>query len=362
MKISFFLGGLSGGGSERVVCNLANYLVSHEHEVDIITMGDDNSFGLNEKIHRITLLYNQERRNIVFNSVIRLFRLVGYLHKHKKNTFVVMLPTTTILLLRLRALVKGKIIASERSYPTNYSIKDQRQLRHVAKRADAWVFQTETTKSWYQPYLADTQTVIIPNPINESFLRPVYRGERRKEIVTAGRLTKVKNHALLIEAFSRIANRHADATLKIFGDGALLKTLKEQAEALGVGNRVLLPGFMSWGEMSNDSAMFVLSSNLEGMPNALMEAMAMGLPCISTDCDGGGARFLIEDGVNGLLVPKNDVDAMADAMDKLLSDSELADKLGNEAHKICNQLAPEKIYAEWESYIISVVGNNKQTI
>ena len=357
MKLTFFLGGLSGGGAERVVCNLANHLVSHEHEVDIITMGDDSSFGLNEKIHRITLLYNHERRNVVVNSVIRLFRLVGYLRKHKKNAFVVMLPATTILLLRLRCLIKGKIIASERSYPTNYSTKDQRRLRRVAKRADAWVFQTETTKSWYQPYLAGTQTVIIPNPINESFLRPIYGGERKQEIVTAGRLTMVKNHELLIKAFSKITHKHPAVRLIIYGDGNLLNDLKQKAKSLGVHDKVSFPGFVPWGEASKDSAMFVLSSNLEGMPNSLMEAMALGLPCVSTDCDGGGARFLIEDGVNGLLVPKNDVEAMAAAMDKLLSNSVLSNQLGVEAHKISERLAPEKIYRRWEEYIISIVEN-----
>lgn len=354
MKLTFFLGGLYGGGAERVVCNLANYLVANGHEVDIMTMGDDSNYGLDERIKRITLLYNHERRNVVFNSIKRFCRLLSSL-KNKRDAFIVMLPATTVLLLRLCRLVKGKIIASERSYPTNYSVKEQRQLQRLAKRADAWVFQTETTKNWYQPYLADTQTVIIPNPINDSFLRPVHTGERRKVIVTAGRLTQVKNHALLIDAFSRIATKHADATLKIYGDGTLLNALKEQTESLGVGNRVLFPGFGSWGDESNDSAMFVLSSNLEGMPNALMEAMAMGLPCISTDCDGGGARFLIQDGINGLLVPKNDAEAMALAMDKILSDPGFANRLGYEAHRICERLAPETIFKEWENAIKTVV-------
>lgn len=356
MKLTFFLGGLLGGGAERVVCNLANYLVANGQEVDIMTMGDDSNYGLDERVHRITLLFKHERRNAVLNSIKRFIRLLSYL-KNKRDAFIVMLPATTILLLRLSRLVKGKIIASERSYPTNYSVKEQRQLRKLAKRADAWVFQTETTKSWYLPYLAGTQTVIIPNPINDSFLRPVYCGKRRKEIVTAGRLTQVKNHALLIDAFARIANKHSDVTLKIYGDGSLLDALKELAESLGVGNRVLFPGFGVWGEESIDSAMFVLSSNLEGMPNALMEAMAMGLPCISTDCDGGGARFLIEDGINGLLVPKNDDEAMALAMDKILADPDFANQLGTEAHKICERLAPETVFKEWENAIITVVNS-----
>lgn len=359
MKLTFFLGGLSGGGAERVVCNLSNYLVSRGHEIDIITMGDDSDYGLDNRIHRVTLLYKQERKNVCLDSVKRLCRFVRYLQHKRRDAFVVMLPATTILLLRFRFLVKGKIIASERSYPTNYSIKDQRQLKRLAKRADSWVFQTKEPQQWYQPYLDNTGSIIIPNPINDAFVKPVYVGERKKEIITAGRLNKVKNHQLLLRAFSRIYKEYPDYSLVIYGEGALKKDLVLEAEHLGIIDKVSFPGFADWGELSKDASMFILSSNLEGMPNALMEAMALGMPCISTDCDGGGARFLIEDGVNGLLVPKNDVNAMATAMDKLLSNSDMANQLGMEAHKICERLAPEKIYYEWESFISHVANSQK---
>ena len=90
------------------------------------------------------------------------------------------------------------------------------------------------------------------------------------------------------------------------------------------------------------------------MPNTLMEAMALGLPCISTDCDGGGAAFLIENEKNGLLVPKGDVEALANAMRRMLSDKEFAEQCGKEAHKICERLAPEKVYGQWEIFIKEV--------
>ena len=356
MKLTFFIGGLSGGGAERVVCNLANYLVSHDHEVDILTTGDDPNYGLDARIQRITLLYKNERKNAILNSLKRLFRLIRYL-KNRRDAFIVMLPVTTILLLRLRVFVKGKIIASERSFPTNYSIQVQRQLRVLSKYADAWVFQTKNAKQWYSPYLGEVKHAIIPNPINKSFIFSKHIGGRNREIVTAGRLISVKNHKLLIEAFSRICNEYPDATLAIYGEGPLLAELKELSESLGVGKKVSFPGFMPWGEESKNSAMFVLSSDLEGMPNALMEAMAMGLPCVSTDCDGGGARYLIENGKNGLLIPKNDVDALATAMQRMLSDREFANSCGFEAQKICERLAPEKIYGEWESFIEEIVNS-----
>ncbi len=100
--------------------------------------------------------------------------------------------------------------------------------------------------------------------------------------------------------------------------------------------------------------MFVLSSDLEGMPNALMEAMAMGIPCISTDCKGGGARFLIQNGINGLLVPVGDADALAGAMIQMLSNEEFAEQCGRNASRIVDRLDPGRIYSEWERLLFTL--------
>ena len=125
-----------------------------------------------------------------------------------------------------------------------------------------------------------------------------------------------------------------------------------------LGNRVFFKGnYSPIYDKLKDASLFVLSSDYEGMPNALMEAMALGIPCISTDCDGGGAKFLIENNVNGLLVPKGDVIALANAMQIILSDSDKAKKLGLEAAKIQKKLAPEVIYRKWEEFIEKVVYN-----
>lgn len=358
MRITFFIGGLGKGGAERVVSNLANYLVSR-HEIDILTVGDEEAYVLDDRIHRIKLIQNHERKNVLVDSIRRVYRLLRYLLK-KRDVFVVMLPFTTILLLKLRALVHGKIIASERSYPTYYSQKEQKQLRGLAHRADAWIFQTRASKEWYEEYLGKANCKIIANPINEQFNREPYNGERRKLIVTAGRLAEVKNHSLLVRAFSQIINDFNDYKLVIYGEGPLLQSLQSEVVRLGIENQVSFPGFAEWGELSKDASLFVLTSNKEGMPNTLMEAMALGLPCISTDCDGGGAAYLIDNEKNGLLVPKGDVDALAYAMRRMLSDNEFAQQCGKEAHKICERLAPEKVYGQWEEFITEIANTKKQ--
>ena len=353
MKITFFIGGLGKGGAERVVCNLANYLLSHQHEIDILTVGDSEAYELDDKIKRYKLIRNNERKNVLVDSIKRIGRLLLYL-RNKRDVFIVMLPFTTILLLKLRFFVKGKVIASERSFPTNYTSREQSRLKKLAHRSDAWIFQTKASKLWYGNSVGKAEAIIIANPINEHFIKDYQAPIRRKIIVTAGRLTEVKNHSLLLRAFSEIAKDFNDYELIIYGEGGLRQALESEALDLGISNQVFFPGFAEWGKEAGDASLFVLSSNLEGMPNALMEAMALGLPCVATDCDGGGSAFLIENEKNGLLVPKGDVDALATAMRRMLSDKAFAEHCGKEAHKICDRLAPDKVYAQWEKFIKEV--------
>ena len=355
MKINFFIGGLSGGGAERVICNLSNYLYNKGHTVTILTMADDQpSYSLDDGVRRIALLNEEERRGFIYNSCLRLWRFCKYLKQEKTDVYVVMLPVTIIMMLVMRWLIKGKIIASERNSPSTYARTTQRLLKFLAKQAEGWVFQTKEEYEWYGRVVK--KGIIIPNAINPDFIKPVYTGVRKKTIVTVGRMTEQKNQALLIRAFAEVVKDFPLYNLKIYGDGEKRDELIILSEKLGLVNNIEFPGYLkNIGEHIKDSSLFVLSSDFEGMPNALMEAMALGLPCISTDCDGGGAKFLIENGKNGMLVPKGDAEILADAMRKMLSDKAFAEQCGQEAHKIVTQLEPHVIYSKWESFINDVL-------
>jgi len=357
MNITFFIGGLSGGGAERVVCNMANFLARKGNFVEILTMADDvPSYPLDSVVHRCSLLGSNERTCFTFNSALRLFRLFKYLRRTKSSVIVVMLPITTILLLQMRKFTKAKIICAERSLPSVYSKNKQTFLKRLAYKADGWVFQTTAQKEWYEKTHIK-QYKIISNAINPAFInQQQYTGNRNPEIVTVGSLSAPKNHELLISAFSMITAEYPNYKLVIYGKGPKQEKLKAYSNTLGIANRVYFAGYSTnVGESIKNAALFVLSSDYEGMPNALMEAMALGLPCISTDCDGGGAHALIIDGKNGLLVPKGDKQKLADAMRRLLINQQEAEKLGYEAHKICESLAPDRIYGQWEQYIKEIV-------
>lgn len=357
MRITIFVSALSGGGAERVVCNLANYLTGAGHEIDIITMSEaDPAEILHWDVTHVPLLLKSERGHSLMNNSKRIFRLAKYMKRQNVDAYVAFLPTTIMLMLRLRWLTKAPIIASERCDPEQYMPKTKNGMKKWSSKASGFVFQTEDAKAWYMPYLKGVESVIIPNAINPAFIRPKYDGKKEKTIVGAGRLNEQKNFPLLIRAFARVADKFPGHKLVIYGKGPLLESLKDLAAKLGVGNRVEFPGFCTnMPEVLEKASMFVLSSDYEGMPNALMEAMASGLPCVSTDCGGGGARFLIENGENGILVPQRDEDALAAAMEKILSDESFAEKLGNNARKLQKTLAPEKIYGEWEAFILKKV-------
>ena len=356
MKVTLFIGSLYGGGAERVTCNLASYLVQHGHQAEILTMSEtEKAYELDERVSVKTLLSLEERKNTAMNTFIRMPKFWRYLKTSDTDVYIVMLPKTTIMLLMFQWLTKAKVIAAERVDPASYSKRIAKMLKKYAKRADGWVFQTKDAKKWYGNVIKNCKSIVIPNAVNPVFIRPQYEGKKRKIIAGAGRLDVQKNFGLLIRAFVKIAPEFPEYNLTIYGKGDKEQELKSFVDSLGLRGRVEFPGnIRNIAEEMEKNTMFVLSSDFEGMPNALMEAMALGLPCISTDCPCGGPRYLIRDGVNGLLVPVGDADEMAEAMKKILSDSNTAENMGKEAMKIAKDLAPDKIYGMWEKFIVSI--------
>ncbi|WP_035381069.1 glycosyltransferase [Fervidicella metallireducens] len=179
-----------------------------------------------------------------------------------------------------------------------------------------------------------------------------WEGDRVKEVVGAGRLDKQKNFPLLIEAFAKFYKSHSDYVLKIYGDGPLREELIRYAESLLPKDAYCFPGRTTeLLEKIKSASMFVLSSDYEGMPNVVIEAMAMGMPVISTDCPSGGSSYLIQNGNNGILTPVGEVDALSEAMCKVAESEKFAIKISREAEKIKNVLDAEVVAEKWREYL-----------
>ena len=196
------------------------------------------------------------------------------------------------------------------------------------------------------------KSVILPNSIHPAFLRPPYEGKRRKEVVCVGRLDGNKNQGMLIRAFAKTRDAHPEYTLHIYGDGRKREDFETLSEELGIRDRVVFHGAVSGVDRRIDqSEIFVLPSKTEGMPNALIEAMSLGLACISTDCPSYGPRDLIRDGENGFLVPVDRDDIMAEKLAVLMSDPSLRARLGAAAARVQELYNPDRINRQWLDYL-----------
>ena len=357
MNITIFTGSLSGGGAERVATNLANHLSDRGHEIEILTVGAREAIEqMKPQIQLVTLSDKAKSTNRLIGIIQRFQALRKHMKEQNRDCYISLLSLPSIMLLLLKRHTKAAIIVSQRVDPGSQKNWIQLANRWLARRADGFVFQTAEARDWFLPFIRKARQVVIPNAINPAFLREPYTGQRSQEIVSIGRLTAQKNFALLITAFSLVSEEFPEYRLTIYGEGSFRKQLEDQVRELGLGSRVSLPGFVTEIEQRLETAaMFVLSSDYEGMPNALMEAMALGLPCVSTDCSGGGASFLIDSGKNGLLVPTGNPQALAEAMRSILSDPQLAARLGTEAAAIKKQLSPEEIYKQWESFALEII-------
>lgn len=349
MKICFITATLAGGGAERVIANLANEMTSRGHQVTILlTTEKVVEYSLSEEIEVIQV--SNKTSHGVKERINRISNLRKYFKKHKDYYYISMPTDTNIFVLLASVFMNINLVISERNDPNQYEHQIIRNILYcMAKKI---VFQTKDASLCFSQRL-QKQGKIILNPVSETLPMP-YMGARDKRIVAVGRLDEQKNHKLLINAFSYFSKEHPDYQLDIYGRGALHEDLTNQIRKMNLEDKVFLRGFSKdvWSEAAN-AMMYILSSDYEGMPNSLLEAMAMGMTVISTDCPIGGASMLIEHQVNGLLVPVNDSEKLYEAMFFLVNNPDVAERYSKEAVKTRESLSVKKICDEWFEYILA---------
>lgn len=348
-NIGFLMGIPSLGGGERILFTLVNSLLTKGYNISIyswekgwVTYKKDIAFELHLLNEPPIGLYGKYR------AVAELLR---ELKKHDRlDCFVIFnLALAEIGVFPAKKL-KIPVLLSERVDPWHLpQNKIHRLLRRILYSvADGVVFQTKAVQSYF-----GGKGKIIPNPIMDDNLPYVLPENRSKEIVAVGRLSEEKNFEMLIKAFSKLAM--LDYKLIIYGDGPLRSDICSLIERLSLSDRVILKGKVQRVvDYISNADIFVMSSNYEGMPNALIEAMALGIPSISTDFRSGAAKELINNGENGLLIPINDLEALHQALTTLLSDDELKYRLGRNALKIRQSNNKNMIIEKWIDYISQI--------
>lgn len=348
MKICFITATLAGGGAERVIANLANEMISRGHQVTILlTTEKIVEYSLNEQIEVIQV--SNKTAHGIKERIRRVCSLRKYFKQHKDSYYISMPTDTNIFVLLASLFLNINLVISERNDPNQYEHWIIRNgLYCLAKKI---VFQTKDASLCFSKRL-QRQGKIIFNPVSETLPMP-YIGAREKRIAAVGRLDEQKNHKMLINAFSHFVKGHPEYQLDIYGKGPLQEALTNQIKEMALVEKIHLRGFSKdvWSEASN-AMMYVLSSDYEGMPNSLLEAMAMGMPVISTDCPIGGASMLIEHKVNGLLVPVEDSEKLYWAMCFLVDNPDVAESYSKEAIKTRESLSVKRICDEWLEYIL----------
>lgn len=338
--IGFYVERLKKCGAERVTLYLSEYFANHGYQVCIITSTrDDKEYIIPGGVRHI----NVGTRNIF--KMRKVLRNIDML--------VVMGVPFCLFTIPACFFLKMKTVVSERNAPAQFSGKRVTKIlsRFLMRFADGYVFQTSEAKQFYNKMLHGKGEVIF-NPLESSNLPLSTPEQQTKTIVNVGRLSPQKNQALLISAFNAIKEEYPDYNVVIYGDGGEKHSLEEQIKNSGLENRVNLAGNVyDVHERIKNAAVFVFTSNYEGMPNALIEAMAMGLPCISTDCPCGGPRELIVNGENGILIPVGDESSLVNALRSLLDDNELRIKIGKKAIEIRDRLDASVICKQWEDYL-----------
>ena len=353
MKIAFHIHSLTKGGAERAVANLAEAFVKKGHDVSVITsIKNSSEYPLSDGVMRHVLTEKPNNESFYFRYIFLSRQLRKLCKKENYDVLVCFISGSTLRGFIGTLGLKTKIVTSVRNDPKyEYAGTFGRiMMKYVLPLLDGCVFQTKDAKDSFPAKVKDKSTIIF-NAINPQFFS-VERKPVNNKIVSCGRLAVQKNHELLIRAFVKVHESIPESYLEIYGKGEKESEISNLISTLNVGNYIFLRGETSdiKGVLS-EAEMFILSSDFEGMPNALMEAMAAGVPCISTDCPCGGPRSLIHDGVNGILVPVKNEDALKDAILKLKRNDDLRMKIGQESAKSSRSYTIDNVGNQWLDYL-----------
>lgn len=362
MKIAFHLNCLEQGGAERVVSNLANQFAEQGYEVCIATEWyGDNEFVLDKRVSRVHVGLEEEdnAKGRMAKYWIRVKNLRRFIKETKPDIVIAFAQKAIYRSLLAAKGTKCPVCVCVRTDPVGHydSFLDKVQIRILFPRAAGFVFQTIGQRDFFPKYAQENSTIIL-NPIHQKYIDEPMAEKRNKVVVQSGRLVDFKNQAMLIDAFALVHEKHPDFVLKIYGpdsfDGTkeiLENKIREhQAESF-----VFLMGGSNQLEKDlKDASVYAFSSDWEGLPNALMEAMALRLPIVATDCPCGGPATIMHHMQDGILVPVKNPEELAKGICYMLEHPAEAEQMAAEAGKIAERANTQAVFEQWKKYIESI--------
>lgn len=344
------------GGASKMMIWVANQLAGYGYNITFVTFRNNTVLQpISDKVNHVHLNLEDDSKhkaNIIKTSIaIRDFIKTG-----KYDLAIGFLSPSFIRLFLATLGLKTKLLFSHRGDP----FQKRRRFslgtfisEFAFKHADNYVFQTEAAKDFYS-YKIQNKSTVICNPVipltntperNPNLIEP--------RIVNIARLDiKQKRQDILIKAFNIISKDYPEVVLELYGDGPDLKNLMALASR---NPRIIFKGKTSdVASALKNARFFVLTSDFEGIPNALLESMSAGVPSISTDCSPGGAAMLINNYENGILVPRDDINELANAMKYMLNNFTMAEKMGKNAKSVNQIYSEQAISNKWIDFIESI--------
>lgn len=352
MHIAVVTRNMRGGGAERVIAQLVAGWVKQGVRCSLICMYPAEAFyEIPEEIECYDVPAFAENSNA--DKIKKYIYLRGLVKRIKPDIILSLPEEIGIYVMTALLGTKIPVVVSERNNPW---VMPNRKITRILRRlvypfTKGLIFQTERAASFF-PKAQQKKGSVLPNPLDCDRLPKVYCGERDKTVVSAGRLEPQKNFPLLIEAFTRFHETHPDYKLVIYGEGQQRETLEKLAAEKLPEGVWSMPGRVSdLPQRIARCSIFALSSDYEGVPNVLIEAMAVGTPAVSTDCAPGGAAALIENGKNGLIVPVGDAKSLAESLAYMADHPAEAVAMAEEAVKIRQRLDASKVTEQWLDYL-----------
>lgn len=402
--IAMYIGSLQKGGAEHVMVNLAEYFWSAGYHITLVTTyiadneydvphaawkvinntqnSDDIEAGSSSIVEAVVVDRQEQTKAVdlkgglsggidrVFSAIddtglgrVKAFKkrfdtLKDIWKEIKPDLILSFIGKNNIMAIMTARSLKIPVVVSVRAkFEMEYPSKGMMlAMKYTFPKAAGIVLQSRGAAACL-PDRIRRKTIVLPNSINPDFIRQPFKGTRDKVIVSVGRVDANKNHKLIIDSFNKIKDEYPEYKLVIYGDGPDRDKLTKYVSDNGLGDKVTFMGSVpDVADRIQSASMFILASDMEGMPNALIEAMSLGLPCITTDCMYDTSE-LIQDNSNGIVVPKNDTIKMSEAIKILLDDPEYASKLGSKAIEIQKDVAPDVINQRWENFFKTIMNS-----
>lgn len=359
MRVLFYINTLERGGAERVISNLANQFSQNNHESILLSSYyRDKEYKLDEKVKRFYLEdYIGKPKSRLYKNLKMIYYIRRVIKNENPDVVVSFTKEPSVRAVMASFSLNTKTIISIRNDPVvNYSgFINSIIAKYIYPKADGCVFQTLDSQSYFKKKLQN-KSKIIPNQVANVFFETVR--EDTDYIVSIGNLYSDKNHLLLINAFENILKEFPNEKLYIYGKGDLEQELTDKIKEKRLEESIFLMGSTNdVPDVLSKAKIFALTSNHEGMPNALLEALAVGVPSIATDCPCGGPKSVIEPGENGFLIPVNNQTELENKMKMLLEDDNLSTYISENAKKSANEFRPDVVFKDWEDYLYEVLDN-----